>query len=270
VKTAVKLKEHTYSYDKIVVGGNLNAVLYAYKTNSVFICNTDGCPFPFDKTSNDITLGPIKFPKGTYKRDIRNKLLYDMALAGRVPYGDKVTSLAIDEAESEISILKNFSRGNFSRFSSLRIFDLEGVSGIDYEPPKILGYRVFDWYDVRSGMKHQHDFITDDSDFCKKIHFYLSWRVDGNYDKKDLVCESFLSEQQLNDVDYSDSISRLKTLDMMRKADIKGAGNGTGRWLPIKLELWKREVFPVKKLDYIKKNNIVIDNRSTKDVLLEG
>ena len=102
------------------------------------------------------------------------------------------------------------------------------------------------------------------------LHFYLSWRVDGNYDKKDLVCESFLSEQQLNDVDYSDSISRLKTLDMMRKADIKGAGNGTGRWLPIKLELWKREVFPVKKLDYIKKNNIVIDNRSTKDVLLEG
>ena len=93
MKTAVKLKEHTYSYDKIVVGGNLNAVLYAYKTNSVFICNTDGCPFPFDKTSNDITLGPIKFPKGTYKRDIRNKLLYDMALAGRVPYGDKVTSL---------------------------------------------------------------------------------------------------------------------------------------------------------------------------------
>ena len=268
-KTAVKLKDHTYDYEQVVIGGDLNAVLYAYKTNSVLICNTDGCLFAFDKISHDINLGSIVFPKGSYKRDVRNKLIYDMALSGRVPYGDKASSLTIDESESKISILKNFYRGNFSRFSSLRIFDLDGLSGLDHEPAEILGYRVFDWFDVRSGMKHQYDFLTDDSDFCKKIYFYLSWRLDGNYDKKDLVCESFLTEQQLNDVDYSDSISRLKTLDMMKKAEIKGTGNGSGRWLPIKIELWKREVFPIKHLDYTKKDNIVIDNRSIKDILLE-
>ena len=266
---AVKLKDHTYDYEQVVIGGDLNAVLYAYKTNSILICNTDGGFYAFDKISHDINLGSITFPKGSYKRDIRNKLIYEMALSGRVPYGAKVSSLTIDESESKISILKNFSRGNFSRFSSLRIFDLESISGVDHAPPNILGYRVFDWFDVRSGMKHPHDLITDDSDFCKKLYFYLSWRIDGNYDKKDLVCESYLSEEQLSDVDYSDSITRLKTLDMMKKAGIRGTGNGSGRWLPIKIELWKREVFPIKEFDYVEKNNIIIDNRTAEDILLE-
>ena len=120
-KTVVKLKDHTYDYEQVVVGGDLNAVFYAYKTNSVLICNTDGCSFAFDKISHDINLGPLTFPKGSYKRDVRNKLIYDMALAGKVPYGDKVSSLIIDESESKISIFKNFSRGNFSRFSSLSV-----------------------------------------------------------------------------------------------------------------------------------------------------
>jgi hypothetical protein len=140
---------------------------------------------------------------------------------------------------------------------------------LDINPPEILGYRTLDWFDVRSGMKHDYNYLLDDSEFCKKIHFYLSWRIDGNYDRKDLVCESYLTEEQLNDVNYSDSISRLKVLNMMKEAGIRGTGNGVGRWLPIKLELWKREIYPINKFDYIEKNNIIVDNRSTKEILLD-
>lgn len=267
-KTVVKLKDHTYVYDQVVIGGDLNAVLYAYQTNSSFICNTVGCSYPFDKTEYDIDLGSIVFPSGSYIRDIRNRLLYDIAQQGRLIGGDKVDSLTIDEPKSEISILKNISRANFSKFKNLRIFDLENINGLDITPSEILGYRVMDWFDVRSGMKHDHEYLLDDSEFCKKIHFYLSWRIDGNYDRKDLICESFLSEEQLNNVDYSDSISRLKTIRMMEKAGIRGTGNGAGRWLPIKLELWKREVYPIIKLNYVEKNNIIIDNRPIKEILL--
>jgi len=269
-KTDVKIKDHIYDYEQIVIGGDLNAILYAYKTNSVLICNTHGCTFPFDKTDHDITLGTLNFPRGSYKRDIRNILIYDMSLQGRVPYGDTVASLTIDQTENKISVFKNFSRVNFSRFSNLRIFDLNNINGIEYDPVTVVGNRVFDWFDVRSGMKHKYDALTDESNFCRNIHFYLSWRIDGNHDKKDLVCESWLNDEQLRDIDYSDSISRLKVIKMMQQAGIKGTGNGQGRWLPIKIELWKREIFPVIEFDYFEKDNIVIDNRTVEDVLLEG
>ena len=51
-------------------------------------------------------------------------------------------------------------------------------------------------------------------------------------------------------------MARFKTIEMMYGAGITGTKNGNNI-LPIKLELWKRDILPVKKSNYIKFKNII-------------
>jgi len=149
-----------------------------------------------------------------------------------------------------MSISSNIFSRQFLRFSNLRVFDTDNVHGLPFPDFEIEKYRVFDWFAVKSGMKHNHDHFYDDSEFVKKIYFYLSPRIAGNKQYKDLVAESFLTKKQLNDIEYSDSISRLKILHIMRNAGIKGTGHGNGYNLPLRIELQKREILPIKSTNY--------------------
>ena len=59
---------------------------------------------------------------------------------------------------------------------------------------------------------------------------------------------------------------------MMKTADIKGTGNGKDtkgrqRYLPVKIELEKREVLPIKKISCeTEDDKIIIDSRSTEQM----
>ena len=110
-------------------------------------------------------------------------------------------------------------------------------------------YMVLDWMNVRSGMVHQYDSIEGTSDFVSSIHFYPSERIDGNHDKKDLVAVSYLTKEELNNYEYSDTYARFKILDDMRALGIRGARNGRDtknpqnyKYYAVKIESNKREV----------------------------
>jgi hypothetical protein len=170
--------------------------------------------------------------------------------------------------ENRLNVITKNGYVSKCTFDKLRLFDIANVSGVSFdEETRVERYRVLDWFNVRSGMKHEHDSISSDEDFCNKIYFYISKRIDGNKDKKDLVAESFMSEQQLSDFDYSDTIARIKTTSLMKQAGIKGTGNGAGRNLPIKLELSRREVRGIKSSRYVEDGNIIFDNRSAKELV---
>ena len=258
----VNLREHTYHYEQIVIGSELNAVLYAYKTSSVFIDNSMDTLFPLDKIGVSLSLGgKILNPTDTVS-EVYNSLVYEMASLGKSPYCGLVEGIRVLPEENQLNIITKNGHVSKCTFDKLRIFDASKISGMPFdEGTKIKHYRVYDWFNVRSGMKHEYEYILGDDNFCKKIYFYISRRIDGNKDKKDLVSESIVSEEQLNDFDYSDTIARIKTTAMMKKAGIKGTGNGVGKNLPIKLELSKREIHPVKFSNYVENNNIVFDNR---------
>ena len=261
------LKSHVYKQKEVVIGGNLNAFVYAREKGCYIIPNTLDCPFAYDPSSPLLDLGV----------ETSNPLLawglmaYTLAAKGLNPFVNKVKHIRINEEEKLLTV--NLGTLNMARVSyeKLRLFDTENISGLSFEPEEeVLGYRVFDWFDVRSGMKHDMDFIEDaNSDFVKKIHFFLSERIDGNYDKKDLVSESFLTEEQLRNIDYSDSISRLKTINMMKEAGIKGKKNGLGSNVSIKIELWKREIKKLKNIKTFQKGDIMVDGRSLEEVVNE-
>tara|TARA_B100001094_G_scaffold72614_1_gene68889 strand:+ start:5879 stop:6415 length:537 start_codon:yes stop_codon:yes gene_type:complete len=88
-------------------------------------------------------------------------------------------------------------------------------------------YYVYDYFDWRSGSIHTCDHINDhDDNFIKKIIFYSSERDRVNNNVKDLVGVSYLRDDELEDLEVSPVYSRLKMLQMIKKAGIKGRTTG--------------------------------------------
>lgn len=256
------LRDHFYKWDEVVIGGNLNALFYAREKGCHILPNTLDSPFAYDKTGSLVHLGVNDL-------DAWQRLSYSLAMDGLNPLAGKIDSIKINSDDKIIVINVGTPSLIKISYNKLRVFDFEQVFGIPNKE-KIEGFRVLDWFDVRSGMKHELDIIEDTStDFVKKIHFYLSERIDGNKDKKDLIAESILTKKQINDIDYSESISRFKVLNMMKEAGITGKGNGLGRKLPVKIELWKREVRPIKSIQPLEKGDIIVDNRTIQELTNE-
>ena len=240
------LRDHIYSYGPVTIGNNLDAVIHAHKTGGLFINNAMVRIFPYDTIDHAIDLGLGVYEVGTPKLKVYEEACYHLNMQGRNFLGSNIEAISVNLNESELSVSSKIFRPKKIRFSSLTLFDTENVFNLPVEQPQAEQYRVFDWFNVRSGMKHEYDTLESKSNFVKKIYFYLSQRIDGNRQLKDCVSESILSEEQLHDVEYSNSIVRLKVLDMMNKAGIKGASNGPGKFLGLKIELTERQIFPVK------------------------
>tara|TARA_R110002074_G_scaffold126994_1_gene265701 strand:- start:1724 stop:2419 length:696 start_codon:yes stop_codon:yes gene_type:complete len=216
-------------------------------------------------------LGLIGICPNELKYDVVRKLTFAAALAGLHPFAGNLVSIAIDSQRHLLKVVTKNGATSEIKYEKLRIFNPEGVSGIPAGTnDRTVDYSVYDWFDVRSGTKHDLMSLEDsDTLFVNKIHFYLSERIDGNTMYKDLVAESILSKEQLHHPDYSDSLSRLKTIAMMKESGIKGTANGGSQYLPIKLELYQREVIPNKIFDFIHKEDIIVDNRTGERVVNE-
>ncbi len=80
--------------------------------------------------------------------------------------------------------------------------------------------------------------MNEEDDFVKSITFFDSCRLDGSRAHKDIVCESRLTREQLNNPDYSDIMSKFKTIYILDRNGIRG----------LSLNLWKRDVYPIFKL----------------------
>tara|TARA_Y100000592_G_scaffold85623_1_gene137921 strand:- start:281 stop:976 length:696 start_codon:yes stop_codon:yes gene_type:complete len=216
-------------------------------------------------------LGIVKISEGNSKYDVVRELTFNAAIAGLHPFAGNLVSIKIDSESNTIKAITKDSALVNIKYKSLRVFNPDGVTGMPFDvSDRITHYEVYDWFDVRSGTKHSYNALEDSENlFVQKIFFYLSERIDGNTQYKDLVSKSILSKEELHHPDYSDSMSRLKTIAMMRKAGIKGTSNGSSQYLPIKIELYRREIHPNKQFDFIAQDDIIIDNRTGEQIINE-
>jgi len=96
---------------------------------------------------------------------------------------------------------------------------------------------------MRAGMTHEHKWIKSTTDFVNCILFYPSKRLDGHHpNKKDAAAISYIEENKLNDIEWSDSYARLKAISMMKEAGIKVPA--------YKIETSHREIIPLGKYIY--------------------
>ena len=113
------------------------------------------------------------------------------------------------------------------------MLDDDNVEGVDLNR-ELVSYKVVDWFDCKGVLVDQQQ-IHGDSDFINKISFYLSRRIDGNKKYADIFCESWLSQDQLESFDYSETMARFKTEQILRDHGIDN----------FSLSFWKREEYPV-------------------------
>jgi hypothetical protein len=101
---------------------------------------------------------------------------------------------------------------------------------------------------------------VDGDDFINKVIFYPTQRAE-NKNFKDLYAESYLTDEQLADFDYSETMARFKILKMMKAAGMRGERNGRNpkypenssvpyKYYAIKIEPAERVVYSATKRIY--------------------
>ena len=216
-------------------------------------------------------LKPFRFdlcPLGEWETQLEmwEKLAIALSLAGLCPLGDKATSASV--VDNTLKVIVNNSKMAKYSFSKIHLFDDYAISGL---PTKLIAKpqktRVFDWFDVRSGMEHDHSLLKSDEDFVKKIIFYPSSRFgrqSAGRIRKDLVAVSHLYPDDLGKFENSDTMARFKIVDMMKEAGIRGARNGRDpnrpdayKYYSVKVESMEREVEIVPSLKYEKDDRFI-------------
>jgi len=218
--------KHEYEYEKLVVGGSLASLVYAYHESLPIIWTEPRLPHFFDKTKN-----------GQPKLEIWKRMAFLLSLSGLAPFGNKV-----DSYREEDGLLKVFGKEPY--YVKVKAKEVEYYDECLVEKENTI-LEIIDWVNVRSGLLHPHDYLGSEDDFVKHVHFYVTPRIDGEHPFKDAVTLSYMTRKQLLDDDHSETYVRLKLLDMMREAGIKGTGNGSykgkKKHLSLRVEPTKRE-----------------------------
>ena len=202
----------------LVIGADLDAVEFAYSNKYFLIKNRQPYHHSYESCEKD-------WAEKIYQ-------LYNMGLS---PFTDMVVGLRVLADEKLVNIFTN--RNTYTvEYERLHVFDDENIEGYSLNR-KILYYRVLDWFDCQGLCNMQQIKIQTHEKFVNNITFFRSLRIDGRQKYLDLVCESFLTENQLKSFDYGDTMARLKTTSLLEERGFKKA----------KLSLWKRDIYPVYK-----------------------
>ena len=259
-----KLKGHVYHHNKLVVGSSVAALLFSYFNNLPIIFTDIKRPKFFERFSLHANFDELAFDTsvskiatnngdslvGVSKNYIWGRLVYLLSYAGLMPLSNKAASIRL-ESENTLKVSTEHSRFVKFSFDELFVFSDDNLYGIKSEDSDL--YEVTDWMNVRSGMVHPFDKIENTSNFVNCIYFYPSNRIDGTHNKKDLVAISYLTKDQLDDFNYSDTYARFVVEDLMKQNGIKGRRNGRDtnnpslyRYYSLKVETAKREINKVK------------------------
>lgn len=224
--------------DNFVIGGNLKALQFALKNGFPILYKELELPFEFDYLDDNFT-----------KRDYQEYIAFLLSLSGLNYFGDKIENFKVEQ-----NIVKVFGKRAWDyQFNCKKIHDFR------IDPQSYNGlYQVIDWINIRSCGLHSLRELNSEDPFVQKLLFYpsqrqnkskLSYLSDTDYEKipKDLVCLSFLTKEQLEEEGHGEVYSRLKAVQMMKDAGLKGkkvgfSSTGKPSTAPIKLEFERREV----------------------------
>jgi hypothetical protein len=108
--------------------------------------------------------------------------------------------------------------------------------------------------------------------FIKRVWFYLSHRIDGRKPIKDACALSILSEDQIDDFDFSETIVRIKTVEAMKALGLRGPRNGyqydgSIRYRSFKVEALERTKFLTEAPSWIEQENIKVPQITEQELL---
>ena len=237
--------------DKIVLGSNIESLLYAF-LNDCFFISTRKSPLLFYRG-----LSLSLFGKKS-EIEVWPKLLFTHSLLGKNINSESFDRISIRDSEISISFGNHIKKYCFEKCF---IFD---PTNIDHEcnlsSTKQDTYLVLDDFEVSrlGGMPKELPPFESYTDPIRKINFYTSDRILGAKYVTDCVVESLLTKQQINTFDYSDSMVRFVLKRYLTSIGINGKFMKINKNGSIKYR--KPKITHVRRLVYMEDNNLYSDN----------
>jgi hypothetical protein len=227
-----------YNFDRIIIGGSLESLLYSFINSEKILMLNPLYPFEMSKIDYCDSLRLVGYDnkRQIYKSELWDRLTFILSLTGLVIF----PSVIKNHRESENKFIIVTDNNKRITLSSEEVITFDTVD----EKRSF----VYDWFDVRSGHSHDYEVLIDTDEFVNKVHFYTSKRIGRNRRMKDLVAESLLHKEEIQDVNYGEGIARLKVLKMMKEAGIRGQSNGYSasgkqQHYAVKIEHTHREIY---------------------------
>lgn len=164
---------------------------------------------------------------GMPKSLLWERLMFLLSMDSLIPLSNLCNTIRNDD--NSISCFNEYSKIAELRYDKCFYFGDNNANGFvskkDLAEKKFVCY---DWVAFNRGGKHEIDHITTDDKFVKEIWFYPSDRIDGKTAVKDACAVSFLSESDMLDFNYSETMARFKLVHEMESRGMKGKFNGYG------------------------------------------
>ena len=207
---------------KIITGGYLESLFYSYITETPIVLTQPYVPFELEKAEFEDLYEMLGYSAATplTKLQIWDRLVFILSMAGLIMMPNNITNVKHDGNRIIFSMKDN------TRFTVM----YERKISFDKHIDQIVD--VYDWFDIKSGSKLDLEEITDaEDDLVNKIVFYDSMRK-GNAGKgrKDLVSVSRVKTKEILEYSNSEGYVRLKTIQMMKDAGLKGRPNGYNKF----------------------------------------
>ncbi len=284
------MNKHKYEFDEVVIGNSLAALTYSYFNSVPLIYNEESKPQFFEFFDSDFELDKLHLEADNYelrglestkvvghpKLKVWEHLMFVLSLSGHIPLSNKVSTIRIED-DNMLKITTKKFRVIRVKFKKLRIFDSKSIDGLSIPEKQIFNFKVIDWVDVKSGMKHDYDYFETDNDFVKEVYFYPSTRFAGSKDRKDLVSVSYLKKYQLENFENSDTYVKFKILKLMKAAGIRGARNGRDfnnpnkyKYYAVKIDPKKREVEKIERDFYENTESMIFDYRPAEEIYVDS
>ena len=227
----------SFEYDDVVIGSSLSALIFAYINDYPVLFTDVDVPFRFDYLSPNHT--PIGVPceartllsfndemeVGTRKQILWDRLFFLLSLKGLIPLSNLCKTVRYDG--KSIVCSNEYSKIFEASFVNCHYFGDSNAAGfVRKNKLDEHSYICYDYIAFNSGGKHEIDYIYTDDDFISEVWFYSSDRIDGNTPVRDACAVSKLTEAQLIDFDYSETMARFKVLKIMKDNGMRGKLSG--------------------------------------------
>lgn len=204
----------------ITVGSSFEALQFAYQNKTKLVCVKPEPPFIFEPS---------------HKKEMWGLLYVKLSLQGSIIGGDSAVSLLVKDEELTIACKRNVI--NKVPYDLLYIFEDKSVHGLPSVKKKNQNTKVIDILKPISLSSPHINYINTGDSLVSEIYIHK----DSYSAPIEIYVLSNLFGEQLFEFDYSDTVVKFKTEDILKKNNFTGRRNGTSN-IPLNLSVTHREV----------------------------
>ena len=218
------LRNAPINENNLVIGGDLKSLLLSIIKDCPLVVNNPSPPIFVEKFHSDINLSPFGLKPNSSKLELWKRLVFFLSIESRLLNPQQFSSIEINP-NNILTVLSERNKTQF-QYKNLYVTDPFNIRGTRFYTKYKKKQKVYDFFNVKSATRSDLTEIQRDEDFINHILFYKSLRENTHSYVKDLCITSYLTEEQLDNHDYSDTSVRLIVKRILKENGIRGTKNG--------------------------------------------